>query len=61
VAFTLLELEILVCKLFALVSISATVSSITLTVLVVKRHLALLKHLRTGLRLKEGKAHKGGF
>ena len=28
---------------------------------VVKRHLALLKHLRTGLRLKEGKAHEGGF
>ena len=42
-----------VCKSLVLCEISITVSSITLTVLAVERYHALLKPLRTALRLKE--------
>lgn len=41
------------CKLTIFIEISTTVSSITLSVLSVERYHALLKPLRTGLRLKE--------
>ena len=46
----------LVCKASALITTFALVSSITLTVLAVERYNALLKPLRTGLRLSEDKA-----
>ena len=52
----------LVCKASALITtfitIFATVSSITLTVLAVERYNALLKPLRTGLRLSEDNIKK---
>ena len=47
------ELGNFVCKSLVLCEISITVSSITLTLLAVERYHALLKPLRTALRLKE--------
>ena len=43
------------CKLVVIVEISKMVSSITLTMLAVKKHHAVLKPLRAGLRLNEVK------
>ena len=48
----------LVCKASALITTFALVSSITLTVLAVERYNALLKPLRTGLRLSEDNIKK---
>ena len=48
----------LVCKAWALITTFAIVSSITLTVLAVERYNALLKPLRTGLRLSEDNIKK---
>ena len=48
----------LVCKASAVITIFVTVSSITLTVLAVERYDALLKPLRTGLRLSEDNIKK---
>ena len=47
------ELGMDACKFSAITSIVAMVSSFTLTVLAVERYHALLKPLRTGLRLKK--------
>ena len=49
----------LVCKASAVITTFALVSSITLTVLAVARYNALLKPLRTGLRLSEDSNNKG--
>ena len=48
----------LVCKASAVITIFVIVSSITLTVLAVERYNALLKPLRTGLRLSEDSIKK---
>ena len=48
----------LVCKASALITTFAIVSSVTLTVLAVERYNALLKPLRTGLRLSEDSIKK---
>ena len=48
----------LVCKAAVLITAFAIVSSITLTVLAVERYNALLKPLRTGLRLSEDNIKK---
>ena len=50
--------QYLVCKASALITTFAIVSSITLTVLAVERYNALLKPLRTGLRLSEDSIKK---
>ena len=50
--------QYLVCKASALITTFAIVSSITLTVLAVERYNALLKPLRTGLRLSEDNIKK---
>ena len=46
------------CKLVVIVEISKMVSSITLTMLAVKKHHAVLKPLRAGLRLNEVKSRQ---
>ena len=47
-----------VCKLVELVELCTTVSSFTITVLAVERYHALLKPLRSGLRLREDNVKK---
>ena len=49
--FYFFEFTKFICKFFALIEICIVVSSITLTVLTIERDHALLKPLRTGLRL----------
>ena len=51
--FYFFEFTNFICKFFALIEICIVVSCITLTVLTVERYHALLKPLRTGLRLTE--------
>ena len=51
--FYFFEFVEFICKFFALIEICIVVSCITLTVLTVERYHALLKPLRTGLRLTE--------
>ena len=51
--FYFFEFTKFICKFFPLIEISIVVSSITLTLLTVERYHALLKSLRTGLRLTE--------
>ena len=51
--FYFFEFTKFICKFFPLIEISIVVSSITLTVLTIERYHALLKSLRTGLRLTE--------
>ena len=47
-----------ICKLVELVELCTTVSSFTITVLAVERYHALLKPLRSGLRLREDNVKK---